>query len=192
MTIPGPFTTCYPLDPNEARAEVSRSPVSSNWRARRSTHCAQRHATRETVMLPRAASVREKPSSSSASEEDIGMRIPTNWNSFPRLVKRAAFCLRNAPHRWWNPGEGLLISTQIRGKRRTSDICQRTEGMIHTRVPVNAFDARTELWARLNTLTGSSALTSLPGHALRFQLRSAAARISLHTHTAAIQNEIIQ
>lgn len=96
----------------------ARWSVQSFWRAAQLT---VRNATRETVMLPRAASVREKTSSSSSgSDEDIGMWIRTNCNSFPCPLERAAFCLRNAPHRWWNPGECLLISAQIRWKWRSA------------------------------------------------------------------------
>lgn len=120
----------------------ARWSVQSFWRAAQLT---VRNATRETVMLPRAASVREKTSSSSSgSDEDIGMWIRTNCNSFPCLLERTAFCLRNAPHRWWNPGECLfnIRTDQVKVKKRAvvrrcvCDICQHTAVMIHTRVCV--------------------------------------------------------
>lgn len=96
--------------------------VRSVQMTRRAAQLAVRNATRLTVMLPRAASVTWEKTNSRGSDEDIGIlktriRIRTNCNSFPCLLKRAAFCLRNATHRWWNPGEGLLISARIRWKR---------------------------------------------------------------------------
>lgn len=173
-----------------ARSQCSaRRSVRSVQLTRRAAQLAVRNATRDTVMLPRAASVKREKTSSSGSDEDIGIpktqiRIRPNCNSFPCLLKRAAFCLRNATHRWWNPGECLLISARIRWKWSAAVqqmVCVWYLSAAHCghdphARPCNAFDAHTQLWARLNTLTGSSALTWRSGSALIFlmlsQLRS--------------------
>ncbi|KAF4108612.1 hypothetical protein G5714_011371 [Onychostoma macrolepis] len=62
---------------------------------RRSARRAQRAARNRDA----AASVTREKTSSSGSDEDIGIRIRTNCNSFPCLSKRAAFCLRDATRR---------------------------------------------------------------------------------------------
>ncbi len=78
----------------------------SQWSVRRSVQSVQltRRAQRDARNRDAAASVTREKTSSSGSDEDIGspktqIRIRTNCNSSPCLLKRAAFCLRNATHR---------------------------------------------------------------------------------------------
>lgn len=180
----------------------ARWSVQSDWRAAQLT---VRNATRKTVMLPRSASVREKTSSSSSSgsDEDIGMWIRTNCNSFPCLLERAAFCLRNAPHqvmksRW------MLVNIrtdQVKVKkravvRRCVCVCvwylsaHRSHDP-HARL-CNAFDAHSGLRARLNTLTGSSALTSLSGPALAFLMHSELTNKAVCQHQHKLYQEFVE